>query len=139
MCSKHEQHNQWPLSSKRLKHPSTGSLLQHVVFVEVVLVVAEALARRLVFTKITIMLKLVFKLKSLKLFSKLVEIKAPWRLSELFCSLWRHRIYVKVAACYAIPVFKVTCGLLDPRSNNTFKPSKVVKPLVKFKQATHFT
>ena len=50
-CSKQKQHNEWLQASKSLKRAS-GSLLaaplQHVVVVEVVVVVAEALGSRLV-------------------------------------------------------------------------------------------
>ena len=51
-------------------------LLYHIVVVQFIVVVAETLARRLVFSKFTIILKPVFQLKSFKIFSKLIGIRA---------------------------------------------------------------
>ena len=55
---------------------TSAAFLQRVIVPEDVVVVAEDLARRLVLSKFTIVLKLVVNLKSFKILSKFIEISS---------------------------------------------------------------
>ena len=112
-CSKRKQHTQSPWDSMSLKgacRSLLAALSQHVVVREGVVRIAEALASRLQLSKFTIFWKLVFKLKSFKVFSKHIEIQALGvfsksaapsgvarrRLSAPGAALFEFRIYLKL-------------------------------------------
>ena len=76
---KQKQQDEGPRASKRFKRTSRSWLAapsQHVIIVEVVVIVAEALGSHLVLSKFTTFLKLVINLKSFKVFTKFNEKRA---------------------------------------------------------------
>ena len=84
-------------------------------------------------SKFTKFLKLLFNSKSFKMFFKLIGNKLIRRLGELFGSLWRRRICVKVPPRCAVPVFKVICSPCGGRWKCTFKFIKFLQVFVKFR------
>ena len=95
------------MSLKGACRSSLAALPQHVVVVEGVVVVAEALARRLVSVKLTTFLKPLVKLKSFKVLTKLNEIRAlsVFSKSAAASGVARRRVSAPGAALFQFQIY----------------------------------
>ena len=95
------------MSLTRACRSSLAALSQHVVVVEVVVVVAEALVSRLELSKFTTSLRLLVTLKSFKIFTKLNEIRAlgVFLKSATASSVARRRFRAPGAALFKFRIY----------------------------------